>query len=286
MSILYLYNDELYHHGIKGMKWGVRRYRNEDGSLTPAGKRRYEVSEKAKAVGKYALRTAANVGRTALTDRGLRYVGGAAIRGLAESGHPFLAVGSGYAAGSFRGANLGNGMRRQMANTGQLTRDWSEVNKKIGKATEKDYARTFDYKKDADFASLEPKEKRKLSRQYATMKDKYGVNRANEIMYNIRKKGSTYKKETAKEDKRRAKIALAALAGSYALAGAGLYGYGKYRMAKRGINFNNTIASDYARQNGLNEVKGGFTPGFKEAARGNKAADAYIRYLYRHGRGH
>lgn len=32
---------ELYHHGTKGMKWGVRRYQNKDGSLTPAGKKRY-----------------------------------------------------------------------------------------------------------------------------------------------------------------------------------------------------------------------------------------------------
>lgn len=33
---------ELYHHGIKGQKWGVRRFQNKDGSLTPAGKRRYD----------------------------------------------------------------------------------------------------------------------------------------------------------------------------------------------------------------------------------------------------
>ena len=32
---------ELYHHGIKGMKWGVRRYQRTDGSLTSAGKKRY-----------------------------------------------------------------------------------------------------------------------------------------------------------------------------------------------------------------------------------------------------
>jgi len=35
-----IYTNELYHHGIKGMHWGVRRYRNEDGSLTEAGKRK------------------------------------------------------------------------------------------------------------------------------------------------------------------------------------------------------------------------------------------------------
>ena len=36
-------NDEyLVHHGIKGMKWGVRRFRNKDGSLTSAGKKRYD----------------------------------------------------------------------------------------------------------------------------------------------------------------------------------------------------------------------------------------------------
>ena len=33
--------DELRHHGIKGQRWGVRRFQEEDGSLTPAGKERY-----------------------------------------------------------------------------------------------------------------------------------------------------------------------------------------------------------------------------------------------------
>lgn len=36
-------NNELAHHGILGMKWGVRRYQNKDGTLTPAGKKRYNA---------------------------------------------------------------------------------------------------------------------------------------------------------------------------------------------------------------------------------------------------
>ena len=36
---------ELYHWGIKGMKWGVRRYQNEDGTLTPAGRKRLEKKD-------------------------------------------------------------------------------------------------------------------------------------------------------------------------------------------------------------------------------------------------
>jgi len=36
-----VYSDELYHHGIKGQKWGVRRFQNSDGTLTAEGKRHY-----------------------------------------------------------------------------------------------------------------------------------------------------------------------------------------------------------------------------------------------------
>lgn len=66
MRISNLKNDELMHYGIMGMKWGVRRYQNPDGSLTEAGRTRYSIQQKA---GKFADYQSLRYKNTAIRQR-------------------------------------------------------------------------------------------------------------------------------------------------------------------------------------------------------------------------
>lgn len=45
MRHILISEEELHHHGVKGQKWGIRRFQNEDGSLTDKGKKRYSADD-------------------------------------------------------------------------------------------------------------------------------------------------------------------------------------------------------------------------------------------------
>lgn len=90
MNMYNYYYDELYHYGIKGQKWGVRRFQKKDGTLTSEGKKRYSDDAKKetrydKLYSKYktlgysdeeAKRTANGQVKT---ERALKVIGGVAL---------------------------------------------------------------------------------------------------------------------------------------------------------------------------------------------------------------
>lgn len=109
-------SNELYHHGIKGQKWGVRNYQNSDGSLTPEGRLRYGrsgiMSKNTKERVKQGAKIGAKIGAAVGTVGTGLVLGGAATMGVTIT--PGIAVGIGatyigtyMASGAARGALAG-----------------------------------------------------------------------------------------------------------------------------------------------------------------------------------
>ena len=61
--------NELYHHGVKGQRWGVRRYQNPDGSLTEEGRKRYSKNKD------LVLKSNTNIFRVSRKDESKLYPG-------------------------------------------------------------------------------------------------------------------------------------------------------------------------------------------------------------------
>lgn len=91
------YSDTLYHHGIKGQRWGIRRFQKKDGTLTPAGKKRYsdgsakvkredKLYEKYKKLGKSDAEARKAAKGQVSAERSLAIIGGVALTAAAAYG--------------------------------------------------------------------------------------------------------------------------------------------------------------------------------------------------------
>lgn len=81
MIVRRLPDSELYHHGIKGQKWGIRRYQNTDRSLTEAGKARYSKGNGKSSFKEISPETKKKLKIAAAAVAGLTLVGASAYLG-------------------------------------------------------------------------------------------------------------------------------------------------------------------------------------------------------------
>ena len=113
-------DDDLYlaHHGTKGQKWGVRKYQNEDGSLTSEGRRHYGIGERLRKVKDY-MTTVDENGKMHLSKEGKRIAVGAGVGAAAiGAGVGTLALAK---AGAFKG--LKGNLQKTKARMSSMSND-------------------------------------------------------------------------------------------------------------------------------------------------------------------
>jgi len=130
----YLEIHELYHHGIKGQRWGIRRFQNEDGTLTAEGKQRYgidnngQMSKEGKKLYKSDHKAAKLANRSVAGNTTLGAIKGSAIgyAGLAATGAALTGIGY-LALKKGKGGGFVVGAAEVMANHAKATNIVSNI---------------------------------------------------------------------------------------------------------------------------------------------------------------
>lgn len=150
-------NCELYHHGIRGQKWGVRKYQNIDGTYTEEGKKRYSSNKKSIAkkiaIGAGATLAAAGIAAYALSPKVRNVVNNSLKKLKTSSGDKISAYsekGKKYCSEMFKQAKAGvkEGVKESAKNapktfvkgvaTGVAVYGANQALKKMGMSNKKD----------------------------------------------------------------------------------------------------------------------------------------------------